>query len=493
MAYSEDGIIDVAALKSSLLRVKQTILTEISKSGHAKFQKVDAVPEAAAAEENVLYLVKNTGTNHYDIYAKIDGAMELLDDTTVSLDDYVTEEALAEALSGLGGGALYTGTKTDLEASDSAVIEAYFAQHSEVTPKAGDVFLVTTIVDAVTYEKSSYQYTGTDWEAVTGPVDANKVMLRDDIILAGNYSQVGNITKSANGTATLPAKGKSVADVLTEMLSKRLQPGTPTQPSISGFALTGAKAVEAGTKLAQAGYTAATLNKGSYQYGPDNTGVVATNWKVERITDQGTVQVASEDAASLTAGTDNNGGAGFQIGDQGGEGVVNSLKYKLTVTHGAGVTAKDNVLYLVMNSGTGHYDIYAKVEGEVVLLDDATVDLSNYVQKDGDKVLSDNNYTDAEKSKLAGLSNYSHPTHSAHASGFYKVTVDNQGHVTDVTAVTKDDITALGIPGQDTTYGPATSQADGLMSKADKSKLDGMVVASDDEVTEMLNEVFPTA
>ena len=156
-------------------------------------------------------------------------------------------------------------------------------------------------------------------------------------------------------------------------------------------------------------------------------------------------------------------------------------------------TAKDNVLYLVMNSGTGHYDIYAKVEGEVVLLDDATVDLSNYVQKDGDKVLSDNNYTDAEKSKLAGLSNYSHPTHSAHASGFYKVTVDNQGHVTDVTAVTKDDITALGIPGQDTTYGPATSQADGLMSKADKSKLDGMVVASDDEVTEMLNEVFPTA
>ena len=343
MAYSEDGIIDVAALKSSLLRVKQTILTEISKSGHAKFQKVDAVPEAAAAEENVLYLVKNTGTNHYDIYAKIDGAMELLDDTTVSLDDYVTEEALAEALSGLGGGALYTGTKTDLEASDSAVIEAYFAQHSEVTPKAGDVFLVTTIVDAVTYEKSSYQYTGTDWEAVTGPVDANKVMLRDDIILAGNYSQVGNITKSANGTATLPAKGKSVADVLTEMLSKRLQPGTPTQPSISGFALTGAKAVEAGTKLAQAGYTAATLNKGSYQYGPDNTGVVATNWKVERITDQGTVQVASEDAASLTAGTDNNGGAGFQIGDQGGEGVVNSLKYKLTVTHGAGVTAADNL------------------------------------------------------------------------------------------------------------------------------------------------------
>ena len=243
MAYNSDHGVSLGILKDSLTRAKTEWLAAIAKTGHAKFQKVDAVPEAAAAEENVLYLVKNTGTNHYDIYAKIDGAMELLDDTTVSLDDYVTEEALAEALSGLGGGALYTGTKTDLEAADSSVIEAYFAQHSEATPKTGDVFLVTTIVDAVTYEKSSYQYTGTDWEAVTGPVDANKVMLRDDIILAGNYSQVGNITKSANGTATLPAKGKSVAAVLTDILSKRLQPGTPTQPSISGFALTGAKAV----------------------------------------------------------------------------------------------------------------------------------------------------------------------------------------------------------------------------------------------------------
>lgn len=343
MAYSENSIIDVGALKSSLLRVKQTILTEISKSGHASFKKVDSVPEAASAGDNVLYLVKNTGTNHYDIYAKIDGAMELLDDTTVSLDDYVTEEALAEALAGVGGGALYEGTKTDLTTADSTVIEAYFTEHSEVVPKAGDVFAVTTNVEGTTYEQSAYRYDGENWVAMTGAVDADKVILRDNITLAGSYTQFGNLTKSANGTATLEAKGKSVADVLTEILSKRLQPGNPTQPSISGFALTGAKAVEAGTKLANAAYTAATLNKGSYQYGPDDTGVVATNWKVERITNLGTEQVVSEDAASLTAGTDNNGGAGFQIGDQGGEGVVNSLKYKLTVTHGAGVTADDNL------------------------------------------------------------------------------------------------------------------------------------------------------
>ena len=156
-------------------------------------------------------------------------------------------------------------------------------------------------------------------------------------------------------------------------------------------------------------------------------------------------------------------------------------------------TAQTNILYLVMNDETSHYDIYAKVDNEMVLLDDTTVDLSNYVQKEAGKGLSTNDYTTEEKEKLAGLNNYSHPTHSAHASGFYKVTVDNLGHVTDVTAVTKEDVTGLGIPGQDTTYQKATAQADGLMSKEDKSKLDGMAIASDDEVTEMLNEVFPTA
>ena len=44
-------------------------------------------------------------------------------------------------------------------------------------------------------------------------------------------------------------------------------------------------------------------------------------------------------------------------------------------------------------------------------------------------------------------------------------------------AVTKADITALGIPAQDTTYSAATQSANGLMSAADKTKLDGMPVS----------------
>lgn len=165
--------------------------------------------------------------------------------------------------------------------------------------------------------------------------------------------------------------------------------------------------------------------------------------------------------------------------------------------------AKENVLYLVMNSKTKHYDIYAKVGATVELLDDTTVDLSGYstteainallaekVDVEEGKGLSSNDYTDAEKTKLAGLENYTHPSHTAKDSGLYKVTIDALGHVSAAAAVAKSDITALGIPAQDTTYGEATASDNGLMSAADKNKLDGLNVATAAEVTEMLNEVF---
>ena len=177
---------------------------------------------------------------------------------------------------------------------------------------------------------------------MTGNVDADKVIMREDITMAGNYTQVGNLTKGQNATGTLASKGKSIAEVLTEILSKRLQPTITAQPSISGFALSGAKAVEAGTKLASVNYTAGTLNPGSYQYGPE-TGVVASNWVVQRITDLSTEQISGVNAASLSAGSDDNDGDGFTIGDVGGENVFASLKYKAVATHGAGVTAKDNL------------------------------------------------------------------------------------------------------------------------------------------------------
>lgn len=337
---ANNKFVTLEALKSTTQRAQTEWLKAIAATGHAHFEKVETVPDAGTAKENVLYLVLNKKTQHYDIYAKVEGAVVLLDDTTVDLTGYATKEQL-EAVSGGLGGTVYTATKEDLTASDESVITGYFAQHPDAKPKKGDVFVVTTTVEGSTYEQAAYFYSGSKWSAMTGSVDADKVILRENIIMAGNYTQVGNQTKAQNGTATFQTKGKSVADILTEIFSKRLQPTITAQPSVSGFALTGAGAVEAGTKIATANYTAATLSPGTYQYGPA-TGVTASNWKVERITNAGTVQVVTVATATLSAGSDNNGGSGFIIGDEGGT-AVSSLKYRVTATHGKGVTAKDNL------------------------------------------------------------------------------------------------------------------------------------------------------
>ena len=84
---------------------------------------------------------------------------------------------------------------------------------------------------------------------------------------------------------------------------------------------------------------------------------------------------------------------------------------------------------------------------------------------------------------------YSHPAFTARSAGLYKITVNNQGHITDVATVTKADITALGIPAQDTntTYAPATESANGLMTAADKQRLNKAVVPSDTVVVSSLS------
>lgn len=97
--------------------------------------------------------------------------------------------------------------------------------------------------------------------------------------------------------------------------------------------------------------------------------------------------------------------------------------------------------------------------------------LGGKVDKVEGKQLSSNDYTTAEKNKLAGLSNYSHPTTSGNkhipAGGAAGKIL---GWASDGTAQWVDDT--------NTTYSAATQSANGLMSAADKKKLDGFGAAS---------------
>ena len=220
------------------------------------------------------------------------------------------------------------------------------------------------------------------------------------------------------------------------------------------------------------------VNGAAQAIGADKSVNISVPTKTSQLNNDSTFQTSAQVVAAINTAISKSGHASFQKVD-----AVPKVD-----------AAQENILYLVMNAKTGHYDIYAKVGDKMELLDDTTVNLSGYVQKETGKGLSTNDYTTAEKTKLAGIADgankYVHPTHTAAASGLYKVTVDALGHVTATTKVTKNDITALGIPGQDTTYPEATTAKAGLMSAEDKSKLDGMTIASDADVTAMLTEVF---
>ena len=247
------------------------------------------------------------------------------------------------------------GVEPDNSESFDDALNRFLEANTEVVFKKNDVAVVT-LVDAadesIVYEQSAYVHNGTSFVACTGAVDADKVILRSDIKLAGDYTQVGNLTKTKTGTANFATKGMSVADALTEILSKRLQPSITTQPSVKTFSLTAptTTSVEAGTIFDSMSYSAGAFDDGAYTY-EGTTGVAVTSWKVERITNLATTTVKEVSGATLAAGADDNGGKGFQIGDEGGtygEGdaatpVVSSVKYKATASYGAGNLAKDNL------------------------------------------------------------------------------------------------------------------------------------------------------
>lgn len=106
--------------------------------------------------------------------------------------------------------------------------------------------------------------------------------------------------------------------------------------------------------------------------------------------------------------------------------------------------------------------------------------LNTKVDKVNGKGLSTNDFTNDYKNKLDGIAananNYTHPTELSNAasSGLYKITVNTKGHITAVVAVAKSDITALGIPSENTTYSDATTSAHGLMTAANVITLNNL-------------------
>ena len=102
------------------------------------------------------------------------------------------------------------------------------------------------------------------------------------------------------------------------------------------------------------------------------------------------------------------------------------------------------------------YDLSTDSREKVLSAEQGKILNETKVDKLVGKGLSTNDYTTAEKNKLAtiaeGANKYVHPVYNKQPSGLYKIAVDLTGHVSGVWPVSKDDIVARGIPAQDTVY-----------------------------------------
>lgn len=127
----------------------------------------------------------------------------------------------------------------------------------------------------------------------------------------------------------------------------------------------------------------------------------------------------------------------------------------------------DNDLILKVDSGTTEdKDLYTFDGSEVKTINFVSGDNISLTTKNGEIIISGDYLVATEdaaglmsandKTKLDNIDEnanyYTHPTHTKKVSGLYKITVNSLGHVTAATAVTADDIVALGIPAEDTHY-----------------------------------------
>ena len=91
--------------------------------------------------------------------------------------------------------------------------------HNGETPQIGNIYVYDpndlqhktqngNIADCI-----AYYYNGVKWVAFTGNINIDNIWLNEDIILAGEYTQIGNINKSLDGTGTLNVTNKNLKQV----------------------------------------------------------------------------------------------------------------------------------------------------------------------------------------------------------------------------------------------------------------------------------------
>lgn len=138
----------------------------------------------------------------------------------------------------------------------------------------GDTAIVKRTITGDKISHTAYIYNGTNWAACDGNYNAKNVYFDADLTLTEAF---GRYKPGASGSIDVPSTGQSIYGLIDDAFSQEKNP-TATQPSASVTISGGNGTFEIGTKK-NLTYSA-SLNGGSYTYGPNPTGVTATGYTV---------------------------------------------------------------------------------------------------------------------------------------------------------------------------------------------------------------------
>lgn len=180
-------------------------------------------------------------------------------------------------------------------------------------------------------------------------VDSSIVKFDDDFTFTYAF---GRYAPDGSGQVNVPATGKTLDQLLLDAFAEEKNPNI-TQPSVN-VSSSQVKAYEAGTNVTPS-YNA-SLNAGSYQYGPA-TGITATSWSVQLDTQTLTTASGSFTQIQVTDSTNLRITATAQHGD-GAVPVTNlgTPKEDLKITAGSksgqtgAITSYRQIFYGVNNS-----------------------------------------------------------------------------------------------------------------------------------------------
>ena len=182
------------------------------------------------------------------------------------------------------------------------------------SPKKGDTAIVSKLIVGDKKSYTAYVYNGENWAACDGNYSAKNVYFDANLTLTEAF---GRYEPDASGPVEVPSTGQSVYGLIEDAFSQEKNP-TATQPSASVTISGGSGTFEIGTKKTLS-YTA-SLNGGSYTYGPNPTGVAATGYTVT--CDGKTANTATGSFADIVAD--------------------GTKKISVSITHSAGSIPKTN-------------------------------------------------------------------------------------------------------------------------------------------------------